>query len=183
MRMRIVVGLLLTGVVWSASLGLANPSAAAVSREQIIGMLSGYESFPSAAQWRALGTDAVPVLIEIANDGDELMMRRTRAAAALGAFQDARGTAALEAMATATGGPASLRRSALLALAQSDEAKATPVVEKALGSPDPLLRQTAVKALSEMPGPAATELLQAALAAEQEPFLRQQLERAIEARR
>jgi len=183
MGMRKVMGLVLAGIVWSASVGIASPSSAAVSREQIVGMLSAYEAFPSAAEWRALGSEAVPVLIEVANDGDELMMRRARAATALGAFDDVRAAAALEAMATATGGPASLQRSALLALAHSDATKAAPVVEKALGSPDPLLRQTAVKALSAMPGPAATQLLQARLAEEQEPFLRQQIERAIEARR
>ncbi len=182
MRMRKVVGFLVAGIAWATSLGLASPSSAAASRQQIVGMLSAYESFPSAAEWRALGSDAVPVLIEIANDDNELMMRRTRAATALGAFQDDRGTAALETMATVAGGPAALQRSALLALAQSDAATATPVIEKALASPDPLLRQTAVKALSEMPGATATQLLRARLAKEQEPFLREQLERAIEAR-
>jgi HEAT repeat protein len=146
---------------------------------RVIGMLSAYESMPSRDEWLALGDGAVPILIGIVGDGEEISFRRVRALTALGYFPDLRALQTLSTWAADTTAPGSLRRAALLALATRDMPRAMPILESVLAASDPLMRQVAVKALAQSSEPGARQLLEDHRAHEQEPFLIEQIESAL----
>jgi len=66
-----------------------NPRAESVDpelRARVAGLLGAYRAV-TVAEWRALGSEAGPVLEAVARDAAALPTRRTRALAALGAIQ------------------------------------------------------------------------------------------------
>jgi HEAT repeat protein len=181
-RRRCRVGLAFALLVLMAA-PVSSRGEVVVSRERVVGMLSAYESLPAREEWLHLGGDAVTILIEVANDSRELTFRRVRALTVLGYFPDPRAVEALESVVSSADAPPSYRRSALLALANASPRRALAPLEEAVNSPDPLMRQVAIKALGQMPGPEASALLEARRAKEDRAFLRERIERAIAERK
>ncbi|MBN1955186.1 MAG: tRNA epoxyqueuosine(34) reductase QueG [Anaerolineae bacterium] len=72
-----------------------------------------------------------------------------------------------------------LLRNVAVALGNSGDRRATPVLAAALADPDPLVRGHAAWALGRLAGPAARAALQAARERETEPLVRQELAAAL----
>jgi len=181
--MRASVTLFLVSMVLVISVGgrAGDARADTIDAARVTRMLSAYESMPSRAAWRALGADAVPVLIDVFRDTGQVAFRRVRALTALACFDDPRATAVLAEVASDDGAPGTFRRAALLALAQQDFGTAMPLLERSLAATDPKTRQIAVKALAESTRPEARRLLERHRVAEREPFLVERVERALQA--
>jgi hypothetical protein len=155
---------------------------AAPAYEQIIDMLSGYEWFPETQEWRSLGVAAVPILIEVANDPEQLMFRRARALVALGHFSEPAAVEQLAATASDESAASALRRAALLALSDADTPRGLEMCRRALAGPDALLREVAIKALRGMPDPEAARVLEDHWHREETPFLRSRIDHALRER-
>ncbi len=146
---------------------------------RVVGMLSAIESFPEHEEWRRLGSEAVAVLIAIADDARQPTFRRARALIALGSFDDATAMNALEHVVSDDASGAALRRHAMLGLGRAALDRALPHLARALDSDDVAMRQTAIKALSATTSPRARGLLRERLQHERRPLLIQQIGAAL----
>ena len=93
-----------------------NPRAESVDpelRARVAGLLGAYRAV-TVAEWRALGSEAGPVLEAVARDAAALPTRRTRALAALGAIQPVAAGLLIRELATDPTTPRVLRSAALL---------------------------------------------------------------------
>ena len=168
--------------LWIASVFISTQNiatAADVARDHVIAMLSAHDTVASVEEWRSLGDSAVPILIDIAQDLQQPTARRMRALIALGSFSGDPAIETFKAFAIGADTSPTLKRTAILALAEASPEKALPVVDDALASDDPLLRQTAVMALAKIPGTQAKQLLETQRARETVPFLTEQIDKAL----
>lgn len=143
--MRTPSGLALT---LAASL-LASSAAAqpAPSAATIVRALSGFEEQPGVDAVRAWGLTAVPALIAVADDADEVVAVRARAAYALRAFgADPAARGALRRMAADAGANVFVRRAAIDALIDGGDDVAGVAAQ--LSSPDPDVRAGVAGALA-----------------------------------
>ena len=143
--------------------GLALPASAQTDtsdlRQTVETMLGGFESPASDDEWAALGTGAVPHLLDVAQDSGQPRSTRTRAVSAMGNFATPEVVAYLEEV-LAPKGDAAMQRQALRALARAGGIKKIDVVGGYLQSEDTTLREAAVHALGLMNAEEATTLLE-----------------------
>ncbi len=149
--------------------GLALPASAQTKSTDLRGtveaMLGGFEQPASDEEWQAVGADAVPHLLDIAQDSGQPRSTRTRAVSALGNFSTPEVVAYLEEV-LAPKGNSAMQRQALRALARTGGVKKIDVVGGFLQSEDTTLREAAVRALGLMNAEAATTLLKSHQASE-----------------
>ncbi len=144
-------------------------------RARVIGLLSGIESSPTAADWAALGPGAADELFAVATDPVALPTQRGNALLALGNFP----SPAARDLLTATLGASSvdplLRRKSALGLARGWGGAAVPTLSAALTDTDVQVRMSVVRALSELDDEGAREALRARLATEPDAAVRKLL--------
>lgn len=147
-------------------------------REQVVGMLSGYEDEPTPEAWRALpAQDTRAVLVALAKDASQPEFLKARALSALTHFAGTPAIATLRRTALGqTGASLQVRRSAVASLAHTDP-DAVEVAEMLLSDPEPFVREAAVHAFAAHPR--ARPALRAARRREKEPFLLRRLEAAL----
>ncbi len=134
----------------SAALG-APPRATAQSvAERIAEMLSGVESFPAPAAWRALGALGEAALLAIARDPDALGIRRVRALRALGAFPSPAVRSLLRAVLGDHARPDMMRMAAVASLAAAFGRDAACEIEAFRDDADPAVRAEVARALASI---------------------------------
>jgi HEAT repeat protein len=149
--------------------GMALPATAetksAELRQTVESMLGGFERPASDDEWAALGADAVPHLLDIAQDAGQPRSTRTRAVSALGNFSTPEVVTYLEEV-LAPKGDAAMKRQALRALARTGGVKKIDAIGGYLQSEDSTLREAAVHALGLMNAQEATALMETHQASE-----------------
>ncbi len=159
---------------------LAGPARADEAlHARVVDLLSGIESSPTAADWLALGPDAEAELVGIAQDANGLPTQRGNALAALANFPTERAHALLVTTLADPSANVLLRRKSCSGLAHGWGAAAVPELAVALGDSDVQLRQSAARALSKVPDPAAAEALRARLAVESNGSVKKIIEKAV----
>lgn len=149
--------------------GMALPAAAQTDstdmRQTVESMLGGFERPASDDEWAALGSDAVPHLLAIAQDSGQARSTRTRAVSALGNFATPEVVTYLVEV-LAPKGDAAMKRQALRALARTGGVKKIDVIGGYLQDEDTTLREAAVRALGLMNAQEATTLMESHQGAE-----------------
>ena len=140
------------------------------TKEQVLGLLSGYEETASPESLKALGGDVPGTLRAIAADTTLSATQRARAIHALGWFPDDTNRAFLAAQ--ARGGNPMFARKAIYALANGWGDQAIDELTVALANPDVQTRMAAANALGHMGTPSAKLALEARLAHETDPTVK-----------
>ena len=143
------LGILLAGMLGGRTLAAPGPEL----RARVDGLLGAYRAV-TAAQWRALGPDAAPVLESVARDPSALPTRRARALAALGVVQPAAAGPLIRELVAEKAAPAALRCAAVDVAPAVLGPGASDVLMPLLRDPDSLvrLRSARVLAASGAPG-------------------------------
>ncbi|MEM9194512.1 MAG: HEAT repeat domain-containing protein [Myxococcota bacterium] len=170
---------LLAGLLFAVSQSAAPVSADPPTRSQIRSLLSGYEFVPTAEQIQSLGHEALPLLIELANDGAEPPFVRLRAVRLTAAFPTPATRTFLLAMVRAPNQSDLMMRQAVLALGQAFGERCIPDVAPFLSHRDPVVREAAVRALSRVGTNDARERIRRRMAQETSPHLRREIRRAL----
>jgi HEAT repeat protein len=164
----------------SVVLSLPGPaSATPPSKERVRMMLSGFEDVPSAAHFRALGPETLPVLIELYRDRSQPPFVRLRSVHAVGHFPTPATRTFLLAVARAPGQSDLFIREAVLALGRAFGERALSDVRPFLESPEPVVREGAALAIGRVGSPAALELLRRRLVTEGAEHVRETIQRQI----
>lgn len=145
------------------AIAIATPAVAqstdgADLRSTVETMLAGFEKTATDAEWQALGPEAVPHLLAIADDGSGTRSTRARAVNALGNFATPEVVSFLAAL-LAPGGDSALQRKALRSLARTGGADQLSRIAGFLENEDSVLREASAHAL----GLIGTEEARAAL--------------------
>ena len=165
------------GLLWA----LALPAAAGPQRDAVLRELSGIEDAPTAESLRAIGDGVPQELMELVADPSQRSSVRARALHALGWFPSPDTRALLE---TALEGDDPLMaRKAAYALANGWKAASLPALEQALSSSDAQLRNATARALGTIEDGAVVKILDARLAVETQPAVREALESSLSRRR
>lgn len=175
-RMLAMVGL-------AAALTVSFDASAAPSaelRQRINVMLGAPEYAPSAKEWTALGPDAAEVLREIALNRKILVLKRGRAATALGFFKTESTRLALSQLVGEQRGAWLLRGKAARALAHAYGAEALPVIQPLLASQHKRVREVAILAIATVPVLQSRSILVKRLPLEKNAHVRAVLTRAVE---
>jgi HEAT repeat protein len=165
------------------SLALALPASAAPSakvEQQVQVLLSAPEHVPTAAEWQKLGPDAADVLRTVALDSKTLVLKRGRAAAALGFFKSESSKQVLIAIAADTKAPWLLRGKAARTLASSWQNESLPVVQPLFSSDNKRRRAAAVKALGLVPTKESRQLLTSRSKVEKDAYVRDLIAQTLE---
>jgi len=171
-----VVALLLTAAaLLAAPTAYAAPPDIARVRE----MLSGYESAPPETAWRALGPEALPVLIALYDSTQEAPFVRQRAVAAAAYYPSPATRTFLHAVLVAPGQSEALVRTAVDALARAFGAAAWDEVRPYLAHGAVTVRMGAVRAASRIDTPAVRAVLRQRLRVEQEAEVRNAINAAL----
>ena len=147
------------------------------SKEQVLGLLSGYEETASPDSLKALPGDVPATLRAIVADSSLTQTQRARAIHALGWFPDDTNRALL--VAHARGGNPMFARKAVYALANGWGDQAIDELTVALANPDVQTRMAAASALGHMATPSAKLALEARLAYETDPTVRNTIEKQM----
>lgn len=158
------------------------PKPQACDDQRLDAVLSAVHDPPTREDLVKVCPDPVPALIARATDKSARGLMRLRSIESLGKLGGPKAVKALTDLATAGGDLASMRRTAVEALA-----RATPVgdVERervgvgALSDSDPHVRVAAVKLLAGSPSPGVRTALEQAKAREGEVFVREEIERGL----
>ena len=177
---RLAVGLVGVALVLGIAVS-ARPADRGLS-ERVTAMVSHVDRPVTASEWRNVGPDAIPILLEIARDDNQLRFRRLQAIGALGYFEDPSVPAFLTAFANRADAPSSLRRAAVQSLAASQGAAAVLALEASLASDDVALREVAIRALARIDDERARASLARHLDTEPEARLRPMIEGALRER-
>jgi len=126
-------------------------------RARVEGLLGAYRAV-TVAEWRALGSEAGPVLEAVARDAAALPTRRTRALAALGAIQPVAAGLLIRELATDPTTPRVLRSAAVDAASSVLGDEAAALLVPLLRDRDATLRVQSARALAAS-GPAGCRAL------------------------
>jgi len=119
-------------------------------RERVETFLATIDTPVTERQWRELGPDAAPLLLEIASARDQLPTRRARAVEALGMRQDAGAAKVVNDLATAAGTPRAVRLAAVRAVPRLSRATAQAALGPLLQDADVQVRAAAAGALATL---------------------------------
>jgi HEAT repeat protein len=144
------------------------------TRQQVLGLLGGYEETASPDSLKALDGDVPGTLRAIASDTTLPSTQRARAIHALGWFPDDTNRAFL--VVHARGGDPMFARKAVYALANGWGDKAIDELTVALANPDVQTRMAAANALGRMGTPSAKLTLEARLVHETDPTVKANIE-------
>ena len=147
------------------------------SKEQLLGLLSGYEETASPDALRALSGDVPATLRAIVADPSLTQTQRARALHALGWFPDDTNRALL--VTHARGNNPMFARKAIYALANGWGDQAIDELTVALANPDVQTRMAAANALGHLGTPSAKLALEARLAYETDPTVRTTIEKQM----
>jgi len=161
-------------LVWS---GVA--SADPPSKDQVRRMLSSFEGGPGAAEWRALGTDTVGVLVELYADGSEQPWVRLRAVRAVSHYPVAATRTFLLAVAETPRQSDLFVREALLGLGRAFGERAIDDIRPYLDDRRAVVREGAAMGLGLVATATAREALRRRLAVERSESVRRSIERAL----
>jgi hypothetical protein len=156
------------------------PSALAAedpTKQEVLGLLSGYEETASPDSLKALGGDVPGTLRAIASDTALTSTQRARAIHALGWFPDEVNRAFLAAQ--ARGGNPMFARKAVYALANGWGDQAIDELTFALANPDVQTRMAAAHALGNLGTPSAKLALEARLPYENDPTVKATIEKQM----
>lgn len=153
----------------------ASAQSAVPSRDEIVRMLSTFESSPSSARWRAMGDRMVAPLVEIYGDRSMPPFVRIRALVAIGAFHTRVARATLVSAINDPATPEMHAREAVLALGRTFGAEALDDVTPRLDDTRPLVREAAARALFRMRSVRARTIVRARLRSEADPVVRDAL--------
>ncbi|MCC7536550.1 MAG: HEAT repeat domain-containing protein [Deltaproteobacteria bacterium] len=145
------------------------------TRDELVRMLSTFESSPSSARWRAMGDRMVSPLVEIYGDRSLPPYVRLRALVAVGAFHTRAARATLVAAATSPHTPEMHAREAVLALGRTFGAEALDELAARLDDTRPLVREAAARALSRIRVARARTIVRERLRSEVDPVIRDAL--------
>ena len=148
-------------------------------RPKVEALLKGYEFEPRKEDWEKLGPGALDVLVAIASDEKLLPSTRSRALASMNHFPDAKVSATLATFATSTKLQPSVRATAAEVLVARDGQKALAKVSPLLSASDPLLRETAAKSIARLGTPEARKTLESRLEKDQDPAVREAIQRGL----
>jgi HEAT repeat protein len=148
-------------------------------RARCLDLLSAYEDPATEADWRALGAGVDAELLAIATDVRLSHTRRANAVFALGFFPSARARAFLAGLAADAAADGIFRRKAVHALANGYGEGALAELRAALASTDAQLRAAAARAVAKIGAPTAERALEARLAVESDPMVRDTLAAAL----
>lgn len=160
------------GFVGSAS---ANPP----SKAQVAQMLSGYESVPTTAQWRAMGPEVLAVLAELYNDTEQPGYVRMRSVDAAGSFRVPAARTFLLAVARARGQGDLYVRAAVKALARGFGVNAIDDLGDFLDSRHVVVRETVARELGRLQDDRVRPLLERRRAVEDNEAVRGALDAAL----
>lgn len=133
------------------SLGFAGTASAnPPSKDQVAQMLSGYESTPAPAQWRALGPEVLVVLAELYNDTDQPGYVRIRSIEAAANFPVPAARTFLLAVARARGQNDLYVRAAVKALARGFGVNAIDDLDGFLDSRHVIVREVVARELGRL---------------------------------
>lgn len=158
----------------------AAASATPPTKVELRQMLSGYEHTPGAGEWRALGSEALPVLIDLYDDADVPPYVRLRAVHAVSFYPSPATRTFLLAVARAPRQSDLLVRQAVLSLVHAFGARSVADVAPFLAHAEPVVREAAAAGLGRMRTPAARDALRARLPLEADDTVRGAIERALE---
>ena len=147
------------------------------TKQQVLGLLSGYEETASPDSLKAVDGDVPGTLRAIASDSALTSTQRARAIHALGWFPDDANRAFL--VAQARGGNPMFARKAIYALANGWGDQAIDELTVALANPDVQTRMAAANALGHMGTPSAKLALEARLAYEADPTVKATIEKQM----
>lgn len=156
--------------------GAAAPAAAS----PVETLLSGIDTVPAAAEWRALDPASGGELRAVAADASRRLTTRSRAVSALQYFPTRETRAYLEATLADAGAPSLLRRKAAVALARGFGASAVYALAARAGADDARLRDDVARALGRIGDDRARRVLVARLRVET-TWVRGTIERALAA--
>ena len=155
------------------------PSSAVLAeiRTKVLALLAITDA--GADRWRALGPEALTVLRQLASDPAEIPARRAAATASIAYVDNPAATEVLRAYATDANVLPQVRQSAVQALGAREGVQAVPMISPLLSDGDPDVRRGAAKELGDVAGPAARAALQSRLAAETNPQVRDDIQKAL----
>ena len=147
------------------------------TKQQVLGLLSGYEETASPDSLKAIDGNVPGTLRSIASDTTLSATQRARAIHALGWFPDDETRAFL--VAHAHGNNPMFARKAIYALANGWGDQAIDELTVALANPDVQTRMAAANALGHVGTPSAKLALEARLAYETDPTVRTTIEKQM----
>lgn len=157
----------------------APPSAAVLAdlRPKVIALLGATEG--AAERWKVLGPEALTVLRQLASDPAETPGRRAAATLSIAYVDNPAATEILRSYATDANVLPAVRQSAVHALAVREGTTGVAALTPLLADGDADVRLSAAKALGDVGGPAARTALQARLATESSPPVRDEIQKAL----
>lgn len=174
-----VVRWLLAAVLGVGLLVPAGASATPPSKAQLRALLSGFEHTPDAQTWRALGREALPVLIDLYDDADAPPYVRLRAVHAVSFYPTPATRTFLLAVAAAPRQSDLFVRQAVLSLGRAFGARAVDDLRPFLSHDEPVVRESAAAALGRVRTDAALSALRGRLSVETSAQVRETIERAL----
>jgi HEAT repeat protein len=157
----------------------APPSAALLAdlRPKVIALLGATDG--AAERWKILGPEALTVLRQLASDPAETAGRRAAATLSIAYVDNPSATEILRSYATDANVLPQVRQSAVHALAAREGTNALPALTPLLADGDADVRLSTAKAIGDVGGPAARTALQARLATESSPQVRDEIQKAL----
>jgi HEAT repeat protein len=153
--------------------------SAAAMREQVDALLNGYERIPSDEDWKRLGPGALGTLEQIYADPNAFPTRRTRAVASMAQVDNPAAVERLKAILQDDRADPQYRSTAALALGARIGNEAVPSLEPALKDRDTRVREASARAMARLGTPEARRSLEAQLENEQDPLVREVIQRSL----
>lgn len=155
------------------------PPGPAELRPKVEALLGGYEFEPTKAHWDKLGPSALDVLVAIANDNSALPSRRARAIASMNHFDGAAVSGNLITFTQSSSLPPTLRATAASVLVAREGDSALPTVTPLLSSSDVRVREMVAKSLARLGTADARKSLESRRDTEQDPAVREVIQRGL----
>lgn len=157
----------------------ASAAPSAELRERITVMLGDLESVATEAEWKRLGPDAPQVLREIALDEKVTVLKRGRAATALGFFKTDANKRALTQLVQNDKNYWLLRGKAARSFANGWGAESLTIIQPLLNHQNKRLRAATVRAMASVPTVQSRQILSARLDKEPNTHVRTIIQAAV----
>ncbi len=149
------------------------------TKSELARLLSGYEELPPASAFRAWGPGTLSVLVELYQDGTQPAFVRIRAVYAAGHYPSPATRTFLLAVARAPRQSDLFIREAVLSLGRAFGPRAVDDLRPFLRHDEPVVRESAVIALSRIRSPEALSALRVRLPDEHAAHVRDRIRRAV----